>query len=63
MEYDNPEFYFFHALPEVQGLEEIPFTVFYRNGKAVKSVAGMQSKVQLKEMLTREFSAKINAQL
>jgi thioredoxin 1 len=60
MEYDNPEFYFFHALPEVQGLEEIPFTVFYRNGKAVKSVAGMQSKVQLKKLLVEEFSSKID---
>lgn len=62
MEYDNPEFYFFHALPEVQGLEEIPFTVFYLNGEAVKSVAGIQSKAQLKEILNEEFSLKMNAE-
>lgn len=60
MEYDNPEFYFFHALPEVHGLEEIPFTIFYRNGNATRSVAGMLSKVQLKEMLIEEFSSKID---
>ena len=61
MEYDNPEFYFFHALPEVQDLDEIPFTILYRNGEAVKSVAGMQTKIQLKEILAEEFASKINA--
>jgi len=60
MEYDNPEFYFFHALPEVQGLEEIPFTILYRNGEAAKSVSGIFSKVQFKEILTEEFLAKMN---
>lgn len=61
MEYDNPEFYFFHVLPEVQGLEEIPFTVFYRNGEPVRSVAGMQPKAYLKEILAEEFFEKTNA--
>lgn len=51
MEYDNPEFYFFHARPEVSNLDEIPFTTFYHRGEAVKSVAGMQTKVQLKKFL------------
>jgi hypothetical protein len=60
MEYDNPEFYFFHALPEVQLLEEIPFTVLYRNGEAVKSVAGMQSKARLKEILNEVYTEKVN---
>ncbi len=60
MEYDNPEFYFFHELPEVQGLEEIPFTVFYRNNEAVKAVAGIQSKALLKEIMTEVFSFKVN---
>ena len=32
MEYDNPESYFFHALPEVQDSQEHPFTVYYKNG-------------------------------
>jgi len=61
MEYDNPEFYFFHARPEVQNLEEIPFTILYRNGEVVKSVGGLQTKIQLKRILTEEFSTKINA--
>jgi thioredoxin 1 len=60
MEYDNPEFYFFHALPEVQNLEEMPFIVFYRSGVAVKSVAGMQSKTQLSEILTENFLSQVN---
>ena len=60
MEYDNPEFYFFHTLPEVQFLDEIPFTIFYRNGEAVKSVAGLQSRAQLKEILTKAYSTTMN---
>lgn len=51
MEYDNPEFYFFHERPEVKNLEEIPFTTFYYRGEAVKSVGGLQTKAQLKKFL------------
>lgn len=51
MEYDNPEFYFFHARPEVSNLEDIPFTTFYYRGEAVKSVGGLQTKAQLNKFL------------
>lgn len=61
MEYDNPESYFFHALPEVQDLMEIPFTVYYKNGVAVKATAGIQSKMQITAMLEKEFAATVNA--
>jgi thioredoxin 1 len=55
MEYDNPESYFFHVLPEVHDLEEIPIIIFYRNGKAVKSIAGLKSKKQFIENIEKEY--------
>ena len=58
MEYDNPEFYFFHSRPEVSNLEEIPFTTYYHQGEAVKSIAGMQTKAQLKKFLNEVLPLK-----
>ena len=61
MEYDHPQSYFFHDLPEVSDLDEIPFTVYYKNGLAVKSTAGIQTKKQVETILDREFTVAINA--
>jgi thioredoxin 1 len=61
MEYDNPESYFFHALPEVRDLMEMPFTIYYKNGKVVKATAGIQTKAQMINILDREFAATVNA--
>ncbi len=55
MEYDNPESYFFHALPEVQDFLEIPFTVYYKNAEIVEATAGLQSKSQITDILKKEF--------
>jgi len=57
MEYDNPESYFFHALPEVSDLMDIPYTVYYKNGLPVKATAGIQTKVQVEAILKKEFAA------
>jgi thioredoxin 1 len=56
MEYDNPESYFFHALPEVQGFMEFPFTVYYKNGEVVKATGGIQTKSQVRAILDKEFA-------
>ena len=61
MEYDNPESYFFHSLPEVHNLDEIPFTIFYRNGEAVNSVAGLKSKNQITEIIEKEYPLPVSA--
>jgi thioredoxin 1 len=61
MEYDNPESYFFHALPEVSDLMEIPFTLYYKNGQVVKATSGIQSKAQMKTILDQEFATTVNA--
>jgi len=60
MEYDNPESYFFHALPEVSDLMEIPFTLYYKNGQVVKATSGIQSKAQMKAILDQEFAPTVN---
>lgn len=59
MEYDHPEFYFFHDLPEVQNFPEYPFTVYYKNGKIVKATAGLQTKTQLTAILEKEFATTV----
>lgn len=61
MEYDHPELYFFHDLPEVQNFPEYPFTVYYKNGKVAIATAGIQNKAQVQAILEKEFSATINA--
>ena len=60
MEYDNPESYFFHDMPEVQYFLEYPFTVYYKNGEVVKATAGLQSKAQITAILEKEFAAAVN---
>lgn len=61
MEYDNPESYFFHVLPEVSDLMEIPFTLYYKNGEVVKATAGIQTKAQITTILDNEFAATVEA--
>ena len=60
MEYDNPESYFFHALPEVRDFIEIPFTVYYKNGKVVYATAGIQTKAKVIAILNTKFAHTIN---
>lgn len=60
VEYDHPELYFFHDLPEVQDFPEYPFTLYYKNGKIVKATAGIQTKAQVEAILLKEFSAAVN---
>jgi thioredoxin 1 len=56
MEFDNPVSDVIRILPEVRGFMGIPFTIYYKNGKVVKATSSIQTKDQIKEILTREFS-------
>jgi len=60
MEYDNPESYFFHTLPEVTDLMEMPFTLYYKNGQVVKATSGIQSKARMEAILDQEFAPTVN---
>ena len=59
MEYDNPELYFFHELPAVKDLPNHPFTVYFKNGEAVKAMGGIQSKAQMRAMLDENLTLSI----
>lgn len=61
MEYDHPDLFFFHDLPEVQNFPEYPFTVYYKKGEIIKATAGIQTKVQIQAILEKEFTATVNA--
>ncbi len=61
MEFDNPDSYVIRNLPEVRGFMGIPFTIYYRNGKVVKATSSIQTREQVKAILDKEFSAKVNA--
>ena len=55
MEFDNPESQVIRNIPEVIRFMSIPFTVYYKNGKVVKTSSGIQSKEQIISVLDEEF--------
>lgn len=61
MEFDNPEAHVIRSLPEVRGFMGIPFTIYYRGGKVVRATSSIQTREQVKAILDKEFSVKINA--
>jgi len=60
MEFGNPESQFIRNLPEIQGIVGIPFTVYYKNGIVVKVTSGIQSKVQITNILDNSIAASKN---
>ena len=61
MEFDNPESHVIRSLPEVKGFMGIPFTIYYKNGKVAKATSSIQTKVQVKTILDKEFTSVANA--
>ena len=59
MEFDNPESYVVRNLPEVCGFTEIPIAIYYKSGQIVKATTGIQSKMQLTDILYQEFSSAV----
>ena len=59
LEYDNPELNTVCNLPEFSDLVEIPYTVYYKNGKVVYATSGIQTKVEIKGILDKEFALTI----
>lgn len=57
MEYDNPESAVIRTLPEVCDFLEVPFTIYYKNGKVVKATSGLQTKAQIMAILNNKFTA------
>jgi thioredoxin 1 len=61
MEFDNPESHVIRNAPECRGFMGLPFTIYYKNGKAVKATSSIQSMDQVKNVLDKEFSVAVNA--
>lgn len=61
MEFDNTESHVIRNLPEVRGFMGIPFTIYYKNGKVVKATSSIQTKVQVKTILDKEFTQTVSA--
>ena len=58
MEFDSPDARVIRNLPECQNFRGLPFTVYFRNGKAVKATSSIQTKEQVTEILDAEFATK-----
>lgn len=61
MEFDNPDSQVIRNLPEVRGFMGIPFTVYYKNGKAVRATSGIQTIDQVRSILDKEFTVIVSA--
>ena len=55
LEFDIPSADFIKKLPECSSFMGLPFTVYFKNGKAVAATTSIQSKNQITEILDREF--------
>ncbi len=54
-DFDGPAAALIRSLPECEGFRGLPFTVYFKNGKAVTATASIQSHEQVREILDREF--------
>ncbi len=55
MGFDTPEAYPIRNAPMCRGFTGLPFTVYYKNGKMVKTTSSIQSKEQIKSILDKYF--------
>ena len=56
-EFDNPEAAVIRDAPEAIGFMGLPFTFYYKNGKAVAATSSIQSKDQIAAILDKHFTA------
>ena len=54
-DFDGPAADYIRGLPECAGFMGLPFTVYFKNGKAVAATASIQSSKQVRAILDREF--------
>ena len=55
MEFDIPAADFIKNLPECTGFMGLPFTVYFKNSKAVAATTSIQSREEIIEILDQEF--------
>jgi len=54
-DFDGAAASYIRALPECDGFMGLPFTVYFKNGKAVAATTSIQSSEQVRAILDREF--------
>jgi thioredoxin 1 len=54
-DFDIPAANFIRNLPECSSFMELPFDVYFKNGKVVAARTSIQNKNQIVEILDREF--------
>ena len=54
-EFDHPDSSVIRKAPEAKGFMGLPFTFYYKNGKAVAATSSIQSKEQIKSILLKHF--------
>ena len=59
MEFDGPIGHLIRELPECRSFRGLPFTVYFKNGKAVKATTSIQNMGQVTEILDEQFSEKV----
>jgi thioredoxin 1 len=57
LEYDNPGLNVACNLHEFSDLAEIPYNVYYKNGKVIKATSGIQTKAEIKDILDNQFTS------
>ena len=54
-DFDGPAADYVRVLPECRGFMGLPFTVYFKNGRAVAATTSIQSPEQVRAILEREF--------
>ncbi len=57
-DFDGPAASYIKNLPECAEFRGLPFTVYFRGGKAVVATTSIQTSEQVREILDREFDGK-----
>ena len=55
MAFDSPEAMVIRNAPETRGFMGLPFTMYYKNGKAVHATSSIQSREQVVSVLDSKF--------
>ena len=56
VEFDNPESEFIQKLPGIDSLVSLPITIYIKSGEVVKATSGLQSKIEMINILDEEYS-------
>ena len=56
-DFDGPAASYIQNLPECAGFMGLPFTVYFKNGKAVAATTSIQTREEVRAILDREFGA------